>query len=784
VGNEVQNADKQTKRGMLRWEAKDFDFRCQIFQSQDQRIKRLKISDEECKDDMKLAGKYSPEVQVIRMPYTIRKCGIGVLRGKSSIMNAIWKFQSRQIKNEEEIPVCNEIRTIQWNQWISIMAPQYLLLPIPFLEDPNLNSIKSFSLDLIASTLLLHPILHPQRMIQLPHLSLPLTTADEDWNFNPTWFSWISPPAPASKKSSQISRLDLILPTLDDSTMKTHQTSHFFISALRPSILQIQLFLNSTSHILAFVNFVNEINSATVGPALLNNVNRNWLLSTRVTAPYYCVDKFQRKETNLLLSEAGDLALDEALPTKQTFPEWIYHKFILKQMDLKPILIEIKHLSHRFLPPRLTLGLIQHILLVSNQLMYFTRAECKVSRNWIYQSLCDTIRILAEYRPHRRLFQKKVSLQIVSQCLPSAPRDSRLYQLSDPLMYYFTRLDHNIRTRLLEKETLTLQNDLNPMTPNCSSMETPVEVSYEESKSCEIVSSGWMKCRTTPLPPPTVSHLESKTLEEVIPQASITENQLDNIQFVEIDNPGGQPQAATKMGDIIDSYFQLHGYPSDIGTSNPLKKTKDTDQLSCPAPKVITPPPLIHSFMISGSAPPHVSTDQMEGLMILISEDLLVQNPIYTTLLYQKYKIQCISAPLESPLAFIVDEITGICLLFNELLCSRERLKGFLRKLTSLVFKFNTIWLVIVSFDDMKVPHDTFASLCQSLTQFPCSVEIRFSDHLSVPSLIHSLCQEAANFVAVKKGVLLSTFKDRAMLGLLENMVFSAHCKLSSSHPW
>jgi hypothetical protein len=773
---------------MLRWEAKEFEFKCQIFQFQDQRIKRLKVLEENRNAETEITmitkkqkgcQEYSlgPEIQAIRTPYEISKGDI--FRGNRSLVKNIWKCQSRQVV-QKEITEGNDERAVKWNQWVSIMTPQYLLMPIPFIEDPNLNFIISFSLDFISPTLLPPPpIIHQPRILHQTksNHSLSLTISKTNWDLNPTWSSWITPLGSTPTKDSRFSHLDQLLPSFDP--VKILPTSHFLIPALNSSFLPILLFLNSTHPVIVPVNYVHEINSATVCPTSLKTVDHScWLLPIRVTAPYSCIDQFQRKQTNLLLSEAGDLALDETLfeedsdsRSKQTFLESRSYRFILHQMTLRPIVSEIQKINHQLLPPQPSLDIIQHILSVSNQLIYINRTESKLSRNWVYQSLCDPIRIPVAYVPYSTSFQETILIsKILDRCPPRAGAP-KIFQEIDPLLYW--QLDPNIKNSPLGKDTLSPEEDSNTRTPHCSSIETPMEVSFEESKSCEIVSAVEVKRRS---PSPTVTatnHIESKTLENINPKVHISENQLPNLQLVEIDNSTLQPQQA-HMDDIIDSYLQLHGFPSSSGPPNPMKTTRDLDQIHYPTTKICPPPPSLHS---NTSRTTSHFTDPMESLKILVSEDLLVQNPIYSTLLSQKYKIQCVSAPLESPLAFIVDEITGICLLFDELFTSRERLKTFLRKLTSLVFKFNTIWLVIVSLDEMKVPHDIFASLCQSLTQFPCSVEIRFSRHLSVPSMIHGLCQEAATFVAVNKGVLLSAFKDRSMMELLENMIFSAHCK-------
>ncbi|CAE7512142.1 unnamed protein product [Symbiodinium microadriaticum] len=179
------------------------------------------------------------------------------------------------------------------------------------------------------------------------------------------------------------------------------------------------------------------------------------------------------------------------------------------------------------------------------------------------------------------------------------------------------------------------------------------------------------------------------------------------------------------------------------------------------------------------------------GLRILVSEDLLVDKPLYATLLNQKYHIHCHDAPLAPPIAFVVDELTGVSILPEEVLVDRENLKIFLRQLTRNAYRYDTLWLVI-SHNNSSISsgtnsgtihlHGDMAALGQCLSQFPCTVAVRQVEELAVADCLRAICVQAA--APHRRGnMIASWYKDRPALLRLSNPVFAAHCEFLQLFP-
>ena len=175
------------------------------------------------------------------------------------------------------------------------------------------------------------------------------------------------------------------------------------------------------------------------------------------------------------------------------------------------------------------------------------------------------------------------------------------------------------------------------------------------------------------------------------------------------------------------------------------------------------------------------SSSVTEGLRVLVSEEVVVDKPLYVTLLSQKHHIHCQEAPIAAPVAFVLDELTGVCILPEDVLTHRDALRVFLRQLTRNAFRYDTLWLLLThqssdSAAPVRSPHGEMTALCQCLTQFPCTVVLRQVPELAVADCLQAICVHAAG-QHTRGGMVASWYKDRPMLLRLSSPVFSAHCK-------
>jgi hypothetical protein len=872
---------------MFCWEAKEFEFKKQIFQSKDLRLRRLQLPENHTTSSpqkkQKLRRRDYEEYGASSMElHDIDWKESQICNHSHQIINFI---QKHQVIDENTIPESKRhCSSFQYQKWISITTPQYLLLHYPQIDEPNMNVMKSFSLDLISPIMNMRPVQYQSFPTVSVVTSLHFLSPNIDSSINSSFPLWISPFLCTFESPPRNFHFDEFLPQVNHSTERSSITQ-FLIHYFKITFLCLSTKSNflPTNHYSIFDNI-----SLGCDLSLINETfGCNWIHSVQITAPYSCVD--QKLESNQLFPDPGIIALDDTLilevescHARQVFSERISYGFIIKQIDPKGSLAQFKSNWHPHLhfPMPASLDLIHHILSSPNHLMYITLQKPKLMKLWSHKSLqktYDIVRISKFPRCFPILYSDKTN--IIHDCLSSKlgqgnvldlPLDTSFYSIFNSMTMINNSLtkrieeikenvaphDHsNQAARVAKRKAPDLENFVevrsnsppkplsdqirnsskgitmkkndcgakvlsekyNPTESDGHSRENDflprkisinLEIETKVSTDMSIIKSPqtdpWeLKIKTaneiqchsdetlretseTELKSFVINDPKTEQRREFLSEEISTKKQEDgnhlNNQFPLAQSlpqlPSHSPQSEAEMSDIINSYLQLHGCGNEIvGVTS--QKTRDLIQIPTSDPQAPTP---TSSFFHISPQPTkqQFSVDQMEGLTLLISEDLLVQSPIYSTLLFQKYKIRCVDAPLESPLAFIVDEMTGICLLFYEILSSRENLKAYLRKLTSLAFKFNILWLVIVSPDDVTLPQDLFASLCQALSHFPCSVEIRYCRHLSVASLVHKLCHEAANFAAVQKGILLSTFKERPMLDLLDNMVFSAHCMSTS----
>lgn len=251
---------------------------------------------------------------------------------------------------------------------------------------------------------------------------------------------------------------------------------------------------------------------------------------------------------------------------------------------------------------------------------------------------------------------------------------------------------------------------------------------------------------------------------------------------------------------IMESYFRLH---RDHGKDHPLLTPEKAIQRDVPNSTLSIVKPTTEASKDSQCEDIIAETNSFwkKGniLKVLVSDIFIESKPRTCAELYHRWGIECIDCPLQKPVHMIVDSITCICMVDEDISTlstgshdqkRKEELRNLLKSLTEIVFKFQNTWLLISS----SVEYFTELSLllCQQLSRFPNKVVLRHcstEDKLQAKMIAH-ICERSL------QGALLScrsgspslyTYRPWAdrLQGEEEQQqaVFIAHCEFLQGMP-
>ena len=181
--------------------------------------------------------------------------------------------------------------------------------------------------------------------------------------------------------------------------------------------------------------------------------------------------------------------------------------------------------------------------------------------------------------------------------------------------------------------------------------------------------------------------------------------------------------------------------------------------------------------------PPMKSMFQKANLRVLVAERLLESMPRLIGDLKATAGIACVDCKLQAPIAIIVDSVTCICLaLESDFKEDKHFAKQFLKHLSEIVFKFQTIWVVVVRTEtendtsdydgDDGGGVDAFNEItlgfCQQLSHFPAKVILRHTSSRppEMTMLVTRICEQAF-LAAVAQQCTLEKYVFRPFLDLI-----------------
>jgi hypothetical protein len=217
-------------------------------------------------------------------------------------------------------------------------------------------------------------------------------------------------------------------------------------------------------------------------------------------------------------------------------------------------------------------------------------------------------------------------------------------------------------------------------------------------------------------------------------------------------------------------------HPSHIEISNDLDKNKMYRNESQPTSNLVEN--LKSDLTLETEDPKKFRF--VEPLHIIVSEDFLEKMPHALHMLSNNHNIVCIDAPLEVPIAFIVDSFTCVCILDNETALDSSKLKLFVKQLTYASWKFDSMWILACCEYYMN---NVLPLIFQSVSQFPCKVSFRQVDDAGFTKQLYHVCKDSYEYAATQMQVVedkvfpFAEYCKRLELQFLQNLIFSAHCE-------
>lgn len=716
------------------------------------------------------------------------------------------------------------------NSWKTILkytsSINLLLSRINYTEDIKMIQLdNSFKNNLISSSLLIKYIEIKsllnfnqkknntnikKKLIKV--INCPNTSIDKDH-----WLLWLT----AQKKTFQlnssfnkVSFFNLLIYQPNDESYNFELFPYFSQFTIHPSI---SVFLKSQFYQKQYFEQLNIWKSLNHEFQQINQIENenyplvNWITLFLEKTQYTSKDHYINKKYNLYeleLEVENNIKCDikcnfKSNETKTNLSSIIksnlfYFSLLISKIQTKFTILQSllgNSIFSNTLSESTNCGILNRLLLIPNCLIYLPNHQNNIQNNFINLRgfiinehfkiisipMINQLQIFENYNIIKSINETTISLFIKS----NDDRNDFFHPQISSIDYFTIKfLSPILRSPILKSPTLI---------SNLNEIEQKKENEEVQEKQQEIQDKK--------------SIINSSSSQIIISQE---ENKLENVNDIQNNNDNNEQQQQQQafqllqnnyskinpqeekedenINVLIDTYFQYQGLSSTLSTKiTPLETRSFSFKENIYKLNNLSK----KSELIQNSLPQFQKTNQMEGLDILISEDLLVSNPFYATLLLQKYKIRCIDAPLEYPISFIIDEVTGICILSSTILQlqSKDYLKQYIKKLTSLVFKFNILWLLIIHENDNQNHHnfiqtsnEIYGMLYQSLTQFPCLIEVRFTSNLTLPSIIYQICEESSEWSTTNKDILLSTFKDRKVFNNLSSYIFSAHCKFCYSY--
>jgi hypothetical protein len=130
----------------------------------------------------------------------------------------------------------------------------------------------------------------------------------------------------------------------------------------------------------------------------------------------------------------------------------------------------------------------------------------------------------------------------------------------------------------------------------------------------------------------------------------------------------------------------------------------------------------------------------------------------------------------------MVDGSTGVSIMFEPQLNDAVSLRSYLLQLTKVAFKYLRIWIVVVS-KAMDTGSASYSTLLQSISNFPCEVNVRLTTAHRMAYVVRSVSDEVAKSAARYEGLLRDDAGMAVTLNRLSEPLFSAHTEFLQLFP-
>lgn len=148
----------------------------------------------------------------------------------------------------------------------------------------------------------------------------------------------------------------------------------------------------------------------------------------------------------------------------------------------------------------------------------------------------------------------------------------------------------------------------------------------------------------------------------------------------------------------------------------------------------------------------------VNGLKLLISEDMLNKHQRLVLELEGTYGIEAIDSPIAYPMHILTDDSTAVSLVNGSIFDDKQDFRNWLLHLTKSAFKFACIYIIIVEDSQFCNRANATFKLRHATLQFPCIVCLRHCMNDQLGFTIFSISAECAISAAVREEELLSEY--------------------------
>lgn len=177
-------------------------------------------------------------------------------------------------------------------------------------------------------------------------------------------------------------------------------------------------------------------------------------------------------------------------------------------------------------------------------------------------------------------------------------------------------------------------------------------------------------------------------------------------------------------------------------------------------------------------------SNSLNGMNLLISEDLLDIYPSLVLELNRLFGLDCIDGPIDAPVQIAVDMFTAITIISADIFDRSDEFRNWMLLMTTAVFKYDCICILVLEDTDFCSRLEEMFKLRLSLMEFPCATCIRYCSAETMPFQVYAICSECAVSCIVKDDCLLTDFiKNTLVLHSISDRLTCIRCEFLQLMP-